>query len=467
VSPALKWRLDLSGEVISSPVLGPDGTIYLGSVIKDTRHPEHFITAINADGTVKWRFSTGWWDTQTQSSPALGAEGRIYVGAQDGYLYALNPNGTLAWRFAAASPVQQHPVVGSDGTVYIGMDGRLYAFSPGGEVRWTASLGTASLPGGPALAPDGQTIYAFGYDSAGPVATLYAFRLDGTTKWQFSNFYGYYPALSPPTVAADGTVIVLSGQLVAIGPDGVEKWRYEPSASYYSSYASVAVNPAGEVVFAVDWYLAKLDALGAEQWKRQFLGGEYLNELESTYSAPLIDASGNIFLGLGTGKRWTRPWGKVLRAYTPAGTLLWEFPVGEGVYTSSPALAPDGTLYVGSMDGALYALQDAAPAPNTIASLSVSPQSLPGGTSAQGTVAVTQPAGGDGITVPLSVDRAGITLPPSVFIPAGATSATFTIGTVVVYAPTLATICGTYGNQTRCAELTVRPGKRLTPGPPR
>ncbi len=394
VSPVLKWRLDLSGEVISSPVLGPDGTIYLGSVIKDTRHPEHFITAVNADGTVKWRFRTGWWDTQTQSSPALGADGRIYVGAQDGYLYALNPDGTLAWRFAAASPVQQHPVVGSDGTVYIGMDGRLYAFDPSGAVRWTVTLGS-NMPGGPALAPDGQTIYAFGHISAEPaVATLYAFRLDGTIKWQYSGFYGYYPALSPPTVAADGTVIVLSGQVVAISPNGVEKWRYSPSASYYNSYASLAVNPAGDVVFAFDWYFGKLSADGIEQWQIEFRGGDFGNELEHTYSAPLIDADGNIFLGLGTGKRFTRPWGKVVRAYTPAGTLLWEFPVGEGVYTSSPALAPDGTLYVGSMDGALYALRDdTAPAPNAIASLSVSPQSVAGGKSAQGTVAVTQSRG--------------------------------------------------------------------------
>src|SRR5688572_9584904 len=66
VSPVLKWRLDLSGEVISSPVVGADGTIYLGSVISDTRHPEHFITAVHPDGTVKWRFRTGWWDDQTQ-----------------------------------------------------------------------------------------------------------------------------------------------------------------------------------------------------------------------------------------------------------------------------------------------------------------------------------------------------------------------------------------------------------------
>ena len=312
-SPVLKWRLDLSGEVISSPVVGPDGTIYLGSVIEDTRHPAHFVTAVNPDGTIKWRFGTGWWDTQTQSSPALGADGRIYVGAQDGYFYALNPDGTLAWRFAATRPVQQHPVVGNDGTVYVGLDGVLHAFDPDGTVRWTASLGTTSLPGGPALSPDGQTIYAFGHDEAGPVATLYAFRPDGTIRWQYSNFYAYYPALSPPTVAADGTVIVLSGQVVAIGPDGVQRWRYSPSASYYNSYASLSVNPAGEVVFAFSWYLGKLNAAGTELWQIDFLGGDFVNELESTYSAPLIDANGNIYLGLGTGKRWTRPWGKVLR----------------------------------------------------------------------------------------------------------------------------------------------------------
>ena len=88
VSPLLRWSLDLQGEIISSPVVGPDGTIYLGSVIRDTRHPEHFITAVGPDGVVRWQFATGWWDTQTQSSPAIGPDGKIYVGAQDGYFYA-------------------------------------------------------------------------------------------------------------------------------------------------------------------------------------------------------------------------------------------------------------------------------------------------------------------------------------------------------------------------------------------
>ena len=465
-TPALKWRLDLQGEVISSPVIGPDGTIYLGSVIEDTRHPAHFITAVRPDGTVKWRYLTGWRDTQTQSSPALGADSRIYVGAQDGYFHALNPDGTLAWRFAASSPVQQHPVVHPDGTVYVGMDGLLYAFGPGGNVLWTATLGTTSLPGGPSLSPDGETIYAFGHSSAGPDATLYAFRRDGTVRWQFSGFYAWYPALSAPTVAADGTVIVLSGQLVAISPNGVERWRYAPSSSFFSSYASVAVNPAGEVVFAFDYYLGKLAATGSAQWILWFFGGAGGNELESTYSAPLIDADGNIYLGLGTGKRWTRPWGKVVRSYTPSGALRWEFPVGEGVYTSSPALAPDGTLYIGSMDGSLYAIRDAATPPNQIASLAVTPSSVVGGTSAQGTVTLQSPAGAGGAEVVLvSPGVAAIVMPASVVVPAGATTATFPIGTAVVSATTSVQVCGQFGGGTRCAELTVMP-VTVAPEPP-
>ena len=382
------------------------------------------------------------------------------MGAQDGYLYALNPNGTLAWRFAAQSPVQQHPVVGSDGTVYIGMDGLLHAFDPSGAVRWTATLGT-NLRGGPALALDGQTIYAFGHTSTGPVATLYAFRLDGTIKWQFSSFYGYYPALAPPTVAADGTVLVLSGQLVAIGSDGVERWRYSPSASYYNSYASVSVNPTGEVVFAFDWYFGKLSPNGTELWQQEFRGGEYLNELESTYSAPLIDADGNIFLGLGTGKRWTRPWGKVVRGYSPTGDLLWEYPVGEGVYTSSPALAPDGTLYVGSMDGALYALRDPHSTPNTIASLALEPATVTGGSGTQGRVTLRDPAGAGGATVLISPATTTtipvVSLPASVIVPQGMSSAVFKVGTTAVSSPTPVTICGQYGGASSCAVVTVTP----------
>jgi hypothetical protein len=220
------------------------------------------------------------------------------------------------------------------------------------------------------------------------------------------------------------------------------------------------VNPAGEVVFAVDWYLAKVNPDGTGQWQLDFLGGTSNSERESTYSAPLIDADGNIYLGLGTGKRWTRPWGKVVRSYSPTGTLRWEFPVGEGVYTSSPALGADGTLYIGSMDGALYALHNPASAPNTITALTFEPPIVDGGGGAQGRVTLRDPAGPGGATVPIvrptTSDTVVVSVPPSV-MPQGASTALFKVGTTAVSQVTAVTICGEYGGASSCSVLTVMP----------
>ena len=47
--------------------------------------------AFNPDGTQKWVFPTGGIVT---SSPALGADGTVYVGSHDNNFYAINPDGT-------------------------------------------------------------------------------------------------------------------------------------------------------------------------------------------------------------------------------------------------------------------------------------------------------------------------------------------------------------------------------------
>ncbi|HXK70393.1 MAG TPA: PQQ-binding-like beta-propeller repeat protein, partial [Caldisericia bacterium] len=38
------------------------------------------------NGTLKWKFKT---DGMVQSPPAIGSDGTIYVGSNDGYLYAI------------------------------------------------------------------------------------------------------------------------------------------------------------------------------------------------------------------------------------------------------------------------------------------------------------------------------------------------------------------------------------------
>ena len=57
---------------------------------------------------------------------------------------------------------------------------------------------------------------------------------------------------------------------------------------------------------------------------------------------------------LGCGKKEAKQTAKEPPLIKP-GTVLWEFETG-GYVTSSPAVGPDGTVYVGSSDNKLYAL---------------------------------------------------------------------------------------------------------------
>ncbi len=82
----LKWKFE-TGYVDSSPAIGQDGTIYIGSYYPGGHH----LYAINPDGTLKWQYETG--SYIYYSSPAIGEDGTIYVGSYvesgDGYLYAI------------------------------------------------------------------------------------------------------------------------------------------------------------------------------------------------------------------------------------------------------------------------------------------------------------------------------------------------------------------------------------------
>ena len=56
------------------------------------------------------------------SSPAIGNDGTIYVGSEVASLYAINSNGSLKWSFDTMGDVNSSPAIGSDGTVYVGSD---------------------------------------------------------------------------------------------------------------------------------------------------------------------------------------------------------------------------------------------------------------------------------------------------------------------------------------------------------
>ena len=89
-----------------------------------------------AKGVLMWKYRCG---DEIDSGPAISSDGTIYVGSDDGNLYAINPNGTLKWKYKTegGAPVVSSPAIGSDGTIYVGSDdGNLYAINPRGTLKW-------------------------------------------------------------------------------------------------------------------------------------------------------------------------------------------------------------------------------------------------------------------------------------------------------------------------------------------
>ena len=161
-----KWASLPIGRALNcsaSPAIGTNGTIYL---------PSGSLYAVNPDGTEKWAFSNPNYAFGDEGSPAIGADGTIYIGSDLGGLYAITdttcanpspppstiPCGVQKWVFPTAGEVPSSPAIGADGTIYIGdNDGNLYAVNPDGTQKWAFATGGAFYPSS-AIGADG-TIY--------------------------------------------------------------------------------------------------------------------------------------------------------------------------------------------------------------------------------------------------------------------------------------------------------------------
>lgn len=92
--------------------------------------------------------------------------------------------------------------------------------------------------------------------------------------------------------------------------------------------------------------------------------------------------------------------------------------------------------------------------PLSISSLAVAPGSVTGGNAATGTVTLNGVAPEGGALVTLASDSPAASLPPSIVVPAGQSTATFGVKTNVVTASVTATLSATYG-ATATAKLAV------------
>ena len=330
----LQWPFSVNGYItLSSPVLSPDGeVVYVGV---ETGTGGRVIAASTRDGQLLWKPNGRVLTEAVDSSPAVAADGTIYIGGVDGKLYSLRPaDGKSNWEVPLLGFISSSPAIGADGTIYVGSeDGRLHAVSRAGDKLWAFPTG-GIIESSPAIGPDG-TLY-FGSDDR----ILYAVTPGGEEKWRFRTGGAIF---SSPAIGADGTIYVGSRdqRLYAIAPDGTLKWEYLTNGWVD---ASPVIAADGTIYFAADrsfYALRPGDTAERLRWRAA------INT--TSISTAAVRGDGTIIFGADDG---------IVRALNPEdGSEKWRFDTRSGVgnlIESSPVVAPDGAIYVGSFDGHLY-----------------------------------------------------------------------------------------------------------------
>lgn len=300
--------------------------------------------ALGAEGELKWRYEMG---GSVWSSPAIGPDGTIYIGAivsgAGDYIYAINPDGSLKWRSDNEIRVGSALAVGSDGSIYACVYmGFLCALKPDGTENWRFERYDMEYAS-PAIASDGSIICWLTDDvcSVSP---------EGELNWTSYANPGLTGVYSSPVIEKDGTIYVgVTGNdwygvwMYAIGPDSTKKWeKIIQGEGFLEVTESSAIDSDGTVYFGTPPFLYAVNPDGSIKWKS--------DTIYASRSSPAIAPDGTIYLGSEF---------NALYAINPDGTTKWCYEFGDTLFapvTSSPAIAADGTVYVGARNKYIYAI---------------------------------------------------------------------------------------------------------------
>lgn len=216
--------------------------------------------------------------------PAYGPDGFVYVGAQNGLLYALDPTLRLQWKRDLGAPIYGGVLLTPEGTLYVGTEGKvLWSFDRRGHLLRKTTL-DAPIETTPAWSPRGHIIVTVGRE-------VVALGADGAVVFR-SRAWGKF--LSNPIVDDQGGVYAGSqdGNFYAFDADGVERFRVHPGPAID---ADAVLGPSGSSFFAdIQGRVHAIDEWGEIRW---------VVELASAVRAPLVRGPSDTLLALTQGPR--------------------------------------------------------------------------------------------------------------------------------------------------------------------
>jgi PQQ-like domain len=269
----VKWRFQVSGQyVLHPPAVGPDGGVVVASSTGD-------VYSLTTAGALRWVVPS----VGGSGGPSIGADGTVYVASMS-TVTAIAADGSIKWSFTEPSfgqGVIAGPTVGPDGNIYAISDlGGLGAFalSPAGELLW-------SNPGNPTFAENGQLgaeimfgsgrLYAAFDERGAALSTMFGLSLGGAQQWASAIGGSDDPFMQQqrqPATGLDGSLYLTAmgggngWGLNRVDPgSGNVLWNYSPFPS--NGMSAPSVGPDGSVYFARSLsYLESVTPAGQSRW---------------------------------------------------------------------------------------------------------------------------------------------------------------------------------------------------------
>jgi outer membrane protein assembly factor BamB len=323
----VKWVFETNGPVSSQVAVSrpywDSYWIYIGS-------EDGNIYALDDLGELNWIYCL---NTPIVGSPAVGYYWMVYAAGQNGRLYAIDDYGDISWTHKTDGPIYSTPIVGYDGKIYVcSEDGLIYALDADGSELWTFKTGASAKLNGaifatPVIDRNG-TVYIGGLYEP----NLYALDVNnGSVKW-VCNFGAVEPnkgqIVASPAIGPDGKIyqtLVRDPNLYAVDPcTGNILWstQLRPDPCYACAEGS------GQCCSIIDRYLTALhnhttitptllqqyESCNEGRWQGIAATGWINYTTSSGWSSPVVGSDGTIYVS------FDDPY---LRAVEPNGTIKW------------------------------------------------------------------------------------------------------------------------------------------------
>lgn len=384
-APSIYWSADFvcsnlfvlpSIAIGSASGIGSDGTLYIGS-------DDGYVYAYTVgQASPKWHVQVS--NTMSAplssansmyTSPVVAPDGTIYIGSNQGYLYALEPtNGGLKWTYNAGFPLQSSPILDGSGSIYFGAGNNVYALGDAGYAAYPKWLNVvystgANVNSSPALGQNG--LLYFGSDDG------YLYAVDsftGTYQWKKNlsdasanvpPIGDVHPIYTSPSVDASNNVIIgtgsyMNGVLCYVnGTNGLGTliWAQTYDANIGPFYNTVAIKGDTIYLSTIAYVYAISRVTGAKKW--------YYFNTNFYYTSPIVDANGILYFASikaeddpnnGPQKQYNG----ILHCVSDTGIAPhenWSIVLCNTGRLATPVIGTNKTIYISGTSNKVYAIR--------------------------------------------------------------------------------------------------------------